>query len=225
VKRRSLGCLLELLETLLLALIVFIVVQMWVAQPYQVQQESMENTLMPDQFVLVDKLSPVFDDYNQGDIVVFTPPKGFSHDQVNTPFIKRVVGLPGDTVDIRDGKVYVNDLLLDEPYVFNHETTRVPDPKVHTWKVGRDQLFVMGDHRSASQDSRHFGPIDRSTVIGRAWLRYWPLKDFGLIKPVEKPTQPPAEPSATTSPGVSAGTTAEASAVSPSASASASPSK
>ena len=109
MKRRSLGCALELLETLLLALIVFMVVQMFVAQPYQVQQESMENTLMPDQYVLVDKLSPLFDDYNQGDIVVFTPPEGWSHDKANTPFIKRVIGLPGDKIDIHDGKVFVND--------------------------------------------------------------------------------------------------------------------
>lgn len=193
MKRRSLGCILELLETLLLALIVFLAVQMFVAQPYQVQQESMENTLMPDQYVLVDKLSPVFDDYNQGDIVVFTPPEGWSHDDADTPFIKRVVGLPGDEIDIRGGKVYVNDVELDEPYVFNHEPTGVPD-STHIWTVGEDQLFVLGDHRSASQDSRHFGPIDRSTVIGRAWMRYWPLEDFGLIKPFEPSPSPEVSP-------------------------------
>ena len=196
MKRRSLGCLLELLETLLLALIVFTAVQLWVAQPYQVQQESMENTLMPDQYVLVDKLSPTFDDYHQGDIVVFSPPKGWSHDTSNTPFIKRVIGLPGDTIDVRGGKVYVNDLPLDEPYIYNHEPTAVPDANVHQWTVGQNQLFVMGDHRSASQDSRHFGPIDRSTVIGRAWMRYWPLEEFGLIKP----TAPEASASPTPAP-------------------------
>jgi signal peptidase I len=214
VKRRSLGCALELLETLLLALIVFLAVQMFVAQPYQVQQESMENTLMPDQYVLVDKLSPVFDDYNRGDIVVFTPPEGWSHDDANTPFIKRVVGLPGDQIDIRGGKVYVNDVDLDEPYVFNHEPTGVPD-STHIWTVGENQLFVLGDHRSASQDSRHFGPIDSSTVIGRAWMRYWPLEDFGLIKPIE----PEASPSPEVSPSVEASASVE---VSPSVEASAS---
>jgi signal peptidase I len=196
VKRRSLGCLLEMLETLLLALIVFVVVQLFVAQPYQVQQESMENTLMPYQYVLVDKLSPLFSDYNRGDIIVFTPPEGWSHDKANTPFIKRVIGIPGDTIDIRDGKVFVNDLPLDEPYLYNGEPTAVPDPQVHTWTVGKGQLFVMGDHRAASQDSRHFGPIERSAVIGRAWLRYWPLEDFGMIKPAE----PAATPAAAASP-------------------------
>jgi signal peptidase I len=195
VKRRSLGCALELLETLLLALIVFVVVQLFVAQPYQVQQESMENTLMPSQYVLVDKLSPQFQDYSRGDIIVFTPPKGWSHDESNTPFIKRVIGVPGDTIDIHDGRVFVNDLPIDEPYVFNHELTAVPDVNVHVWVVGEGKLFVMGDHRSASEDSRQFGPIERSTVIGRAWMRYWPLEDFGLLKPAEPAVAPTAEPS------------------------------
>jgi signal peptidase I len=96
VNRRTLGCLFELLETFLLTLAIFLVIQLFVAQPYQVQQTSMENTLLPNQYVLVDKLTPRFDDYHSGDVVVFNPPSGWAQDPSGTPYIKRVVAIGGD---------------------------------------------------------------------------------------------------------------------------------
>jgi signal peptidase I len=197
VKHRSLGCLFEVLETLLLTLIVFLVIQLFVAQPYQIQQQSMENTLLPNQYVLVDKLTPHFDDFHRGDIVVFSPPPGWASDAAGTPFIKRVIGVGGDTVDIHDGSVFVNGTKLDEPYLFEGQPTLPADPAIHTWKIASDQLFVMGDHRADSKDSRAFGPIEKSTVIGRAWLRYWPFSQFGLIPSA-------TQPAASTTPGASA---------------------
>jgi signal peptidase I len=199
MNRKSLGCLFELLETILLTLVIFMVVQAFVAQPYQVQQPSMENTLMPDQYVLVDKLTPHFDAYHRGDIVVFTPPTGWSEDASQTPYVKRVIGVAGETIDIHGGHVYVNGNLLSEPYVLDGQSTNMPDGGSRTWKVGADQLFVMGDHRQASQDSRDFGPIDRSSVIGRAWLRYWPADQFGLLPQVKGSTKPGATPASSAS--------------------------
>jgi signal peptidase I len=172
---------LELLETLLLTLIVFVAVQMFVAQPYQIQQQSMENTLMPTQYVLVDKLTPLLDGYHRGDIVVFNPPPSWIHDPSGSPYIKRIVGVGGDTVDIHDGKVFINGSAAAEPYVFQGQPTEPVDPARHTWTLKPDELFVLGDHRANSQDSRAFGPIGKSAVIGRAWLRYWPLNDFGVL--------------------------------------------
>jgi len=112
-----LGCLLEIAETLALTLIIFFVIQTFVAQPYQVKQRSMEHTLEPEQYVLVDKITPRFDDYKRGDIVVFKPPPDWVQED-GTPFIKRVIGLGGDTVDIHDGNVYVNNVKLDEAYLY-----------------------------------------------------------------------------------------------------------
>jgi len=182
-RRSSVGCLVEVVETLVLTLIIFLVIQNFIAQPYQVQQNSMEQTLEPDQYVLVDKLTPRFDAYGRGDIVVFNPPATWSSD--GTPFIKRVIGIAGDTVEIRDdSRVYVNGVPLEEPYVFtdtngDQDPTEVPDQA--RWQVGEAELFVLGDHRAKSADSRVFGTIGVSDVIGRAWLRYWPLPTFGVL--------------------------------------------
>jgi signal peptidase I len=200
-----LGCLFEVLETLLLTLLIFLVVQVFVAQPYQVEQSSMENTLMPNQFVLVDKLTPRFSDYHRGDIIVFNPPAVWTGGKAGTPYIKRVIGVAGDTVDIHGGHVFVNGVELTESYVLDNQPTVVAAPGGQTWTLKHDQLFVMGDHRSVSEDSRAFGPIDESSVIGRALLRYWPLDKFGPLPAAKLPAIPnpstaPAASSAATTP-------------------------
>jgi signal peptidase I len=195
-RRSGVGCLVEIVETLVLTLLIFFVIQNFIAQPYQVQQQSMERTLEPRQYVLVDKLTPRWDAYNRGDVIVFNPPATWTPDP--TPFIKRVIGEPGDTVEVRDdGFVYVNGAQLDERYTYandagiNEPTLASPDQT--RWVVPEGQLFVMGDHRQRSADSRVFGPISISDVIGRAFLRYWPIDTLGIL---ETPSYPgvPATP-------------------------------
>lgn len=163
----------------------------------------MRTTLEPDQYVLVDKLTPRFDDYSRGDIVVFNPvtreescsePPVEQEDE-EPPFIKRVIGEPGDRIDIRDGSVFVNDTRLAEPYVLGGSTTN--NGVVEGWTVPPDRLFVMGDNRRNSTDSRSFGPICQADVIGRAWLRYWPVNTIGILS---TPTYDVPEPSEAPSP-------------------------
>jgi signal peptidase I len=197
-ERPAFGCLLEIVETLALTLIIFFVIQNFVAQPYKVQQQSMERTLEPEQYVLVDKLSPRFDSYKRGDIVVFTPPSDWVQDN-GTPFIKRVIGVGGDTIRISDGDVLVNGTKLDEPYIYKDEATGLPQPtiaddNVSEWVIPEGELFLMGDHRQNSADSRAFGPVPVSNVIGRAWLRYWPLDTFGILHTPTYPELAPATP-------------------------------
>lgn len=193
-QRPALGCLFEIVETLVLTLVIFLVIQTFIAQPYRVEQMSMERTLEPNQYVLVDKLTPRFDAYKRGDIVVFNPPASWV--QANTPFIKRVIGVGGDKVEVRDdGRVYVNGVALSEPYLFQADGRAQPTviSDQSQWQVPDGELFVMGDHRESSADSRAFGPIEVKDVVGRAWLRYWPFDTFGVL---QTPTHPELQTSA-----------------------------
>ena len=142
---------LEIAETLLLTLIIFWVIQTFIAQPYRVEQESMRQTLEQNQYVLVDKLTPHFDTYSRGDIIVFNParregscdsPGVDETGEGNVPFIKRVIGEPGDTVQHSGWVVFVNGVKLDEPYVFPGAVTdpngdqdlgRARGPDVRRW--------------------------------------------------------------------------------------------
>ncbi len=183
VSRRPWGCLFEIVETLVLTLLIFLVIQNFVAQPYRVQQQSMEHTLEPEQYVLVDKLTPHFGPYNRGDIVVFNPPTSWTQQPDGTPYIKRVIGVAGDVIEVKEGVVTVNGTKLNEPYLFANDGQAEPTvaSNQERWVVPSTDLFVMGDHREKSADSRAFGTIPVSTVIGRAWLRYWPFDTFGIL--------------------------------------------
>jgi signal peptidase I len=166
-----------------LTVMIFLGVQAFVAQPYRVEGGSMEATVLPDQYVLIDKLTPRWAAYARGDIVVLERPEQYP-EPGNEPFIKRVIGVAGDHLQLEDGKVLVNGTVIDEPYVFTDHGVREPtDPTGGSseWIVPPGDVFVMGDHREASADSRMFGPVEVRHVIGRAWLRYWPLNSFGIL--------------------------------------------
>ena len=182
--RRAGGCLLEILETVALTAIIYIVIHNFVAQPFEVEQNSMVTTIEPSDYVLIDKLTPHWDDYSRGDIVVFQPPEGY--EQGGVPFIKRVIGLPGDHVHLENGSVFITPpggvrVPLEEPYVVlgadGQAAPTLPRDAQGTvdWDVPPGQYFVMGDNRPDSQDSRFFGPINRELIVGRAFLRYFPL--------------------------------------------------
>jgi signal peptidase I len=203
--RRALGCLIEVVETIVLTAVIFVVLQTFVAQPFKVEQVSMRDTIEEGQYVLVDKLTPRFDSYHRGDIIVFSPPEN-AEIQAGKPYIKRIIGVAGDRIAIRGGDVFVNGVALDEPYLFAVDGTAQPTTAhggASTWTVAADQLFVMGDHRERSADSRDFGPIAVGSVIGRAWLRYWPLPALGILPTDRHPELGPSSASPA-SPGSSA---------------------
>ena len=168
---------LALAETMVATLIVFLLLQTFVGRTFAVEQTSMEPTLEPAQRLIVDRLTPRFDPYKAGDIIVFDAPVSMPHE---SPLIKRVIAVGGSVVEIEGGLVSVDGVALNEPYVFGAEPTE-PTTGISRWVVASGQLFVLGDHRAVSGDSRAFGPIEISSVIGRAWLRFYPFDEAAVL--------------------------------------------
>jgi signal peptidase I len=190
-RRRSLGCAFEIVETLVLTIVIYLVIHNFVAQPFEVEQNSMIPTITPSEYVLIDKLSPRFGTYERGDIIVFQPPNAAGGGGV--PFIKRVIALPGERVHLENGMVFVtpvggNPVLLEEGYVARSAAggpapTQCRDLPVCTteWTLPEGFYFVLGDNREQSSDSRAFGPVEEDLIVGRAWLRYFPLDRMGFM--------------------------------------------
>lgn len=155
------------------AIVVALVVRTFLLQAFSIPSGSMESTLEVSDRLLVNKLSYQFGDVERGDIVVFFKPESLA-----SPYddlIKRVIGLPGDTVEGRDNQVFINGEALVEPYLDADVVIRDFAPV----EVPVDHVFVMGDNRSNSSDSRVFGPINIDRIEGEAFLRYWPLSRVG----------------------------------------------
>ena len=167
--RRLLRLLGELFQTALIALVIFLSVNLITAR-IRVEGISMEPSLHDGQFVVVNRLAYRWSEPKRGDIIVFHFPP-----DPNRRFIKRVIGLPGDVVSIHDGQVYANDLLLAEPYLAD-------EPLYHgEWRLTPSEVFVLGDNRNNSSDSQNWGSLDTQDIIGRAVIVYWPLNDLGII--------------------------------------------
>lgn len=152
----------------------------FVGQRTEVEGASMENTLHNGDNLIVDKLSYRFHDPERFDIIVF--PFQF---QDNTYYIKRIIGLPGETVQIMDdGSIYINGEKLEENYGMEVIKPETIGRAVEPIELGDDEYFVMGDNRNNSSDSRTdmVGNITRENIIGKAWLRIWPVSDFGVLQ-------------------------------------------
>lgn len=173
---RSTRNLLEWVAIVAGALLVALVVKTFLIQAFFIPSLSMYSTLDEGDRVLVNKLSYRFGDIERGDIVVFERPDNLPESAIKD-LIKRVVGLPGDVLESKGGRVYVNGKVLEEGYLDEGQTTSNLD----RLEVPEGHIFVMGDNRTNSEDSRVFGPIDDDLVVGRAFVRVWPLTDLDLL--------------------------------------------
>ncbi|MEM5774224.1 MAG: signal peptidase I [Anaerolineaceae bacterium] len=160
---------LETLQTVVLALILYFLIDAVVGR-VRIDNISMEPTLVAGEFLLVDRVVYKFTGLETGDVVVFHFPQNPKED-----YIKRVIGLEGDTVRIEDGEVYVNDIRLIEPYLASTITYE------GEWVVPDDSLFVLGDNRNPSYDSHDWGFVPMENMIGRAICVYWPINKIKLL--------------------------------------------
>ena len=160
---------LEIVQALALAVIISVVLNLFVVQVTEVRQRSMESTLLQGDRVLVSKVDYRFGTPQRGDIVVFQPTTDST-----IPYVKRVAAVAGDTVDLKDGNLYVNGVKTD--YAGAHGLTAQQSPAVaYPLKVPADSFFALGDNRLASSDSRSFGSQPDDRIIGKVILRFWPF--------------------------------------------------
>ncbi len=175
---------LDFVETIVIALAIFVVVYRFLFQPHQVKGNSMFDNYHNGEYLLTDKVSYRFKEAKRGDVVVFKAPGNEDYD-----YIKRLVGLPGDQVMIKGNRVYVNGQLLDESgYLDSRIMTRPGSYSREglTITVPQRAYFTLGDNRDNSSDSREWGPVPKENIVGKAWIRYWPLNKLGIIEKYPK---------------------------------------
>ncbi|KKR34462.1 MAG: Signal peptidase I [Candidatus Gottesmanbacteria bacterium GW2011_GWC2_39_8] len=184
IQSRLSAIVMDTVETIVVALSIFVVVYLFAAQPNEVKGSSMVPTFHDGEYILTDKISYKLRDPIRGEVIVFKAPRNPDVD-----YIKRIIGVPGDKIKVENQTVFVNGAPINEPYIadktnlfggsYIKEGEEITVPKGYLW--------VMGDNRPHSSDSREFGPIKESDIIGRAFFRYWPPTVLGLIKTAEYP--------------------------------------
>ena len=169
---------LDILQTVVMAIAIFMVVYLFLMRPHQVSGKSMVPNFQDGEYLLTEKVSYRLDQPKRGDVVVFSAPPSRRQD-----FIKRIIAVPGDQIELRNSDVYVNGKLLDEAYLPNEFQTDAGEflraGKVYT--LTTDEYMVFGDNRGNSKDSRDFGPIKKADIVGKAWVVYWPPQDAGVV--------------------------------------------
>jgi len=159
----------EIVETLLLTLFIFWLVNTATGR-FRIEGFSMLPTLEEGEYVIIDKLSYYLNEPDRGDVIVLHFPNDRSRD-----FIKRVIGVPGDYIEVKDGVVNINGVPLDEPYI------NAKPAYQGTWQVPEDQYFVLGDNRNNSSDSHNWSFLPRADIVGKAWVIYWGPEQWGLV--------------------------------------------
>jgi signal peptidase I len=179
----------ELVGVVIVAILVAVLLRTFVVATYSIPSGSMEPTLQVGDRIVVDKLSYHLHGVDRTNIVVFsTPPNENCAGPPVADLVKRVIGLPGETISLQDGSVYINGRLLPEPFLQPAiRTDTYPGPSNngyalhHPYRIPAGEVFVMGDNRPESCDSRYWGPIRESTIVGKVDMRIWPMSRLGFI--------------------------------------------
>lgn len=178
---------LDIIETVVIAFSIFLVIYLLLMQPHQVNGLSMVPTFLNGEYVLTDKISYRFGEPKRGDIVVFhAPPAANCPEGTGCDYIKRVLGLPGETVEVKNNAVFINGMPLKEDYIPAEYTTEPGNFALRgPYTLAANEYFVSGDNRPYSSDSRAWGPITKKDIVGKAFFRYLPVNKAGIVKHAE----------------------------------------
>lgn len=180
--RTTVEFILEITKVVVISLAIIIPIRYFLVQPFYVKGASMEPNFEDHQYLIINEITYRFNDPQRGDIVVFRYPK-----DPRQYFIKRIIGLPGEKVIVKDGKVYIfndeykNGVAINEN-IYLDTTVTVGNKEI---ELGEDEYFVLGDNRSASLDSRSFGAVPKRLIVGKVWLRGWPFQEFKIFQTPE----------------------------------------
>ena len=178
---------LEFVQSIVLALSVFVLLYLFVAQPNQIDGRSMNSNFANGEYVITDKLTYKIREPARGEVVVFKAPPTEPCSENDCEYIKRVIAIGGDRVKVEKGDVYINGELLDQ-YFLDDGIKSDPGHFLQEGvekTIGKDYFLCLGDNRPYSRDSREFGPIEKKSIVGRAVFKYWPVESFGLVPKVK----------------------------------------
>lgn len=178
---------LDIIETVVIALSIFLVIYLLVMQPHQVNGLSMVPTFLNGEYVLTDKVSYRFGQPQRGDIIVFHAPEAAQCPEgTGCDFIKRILGLPGETVEVKNNAIYINGTPLSEVYIPpEFQTLPGKFAMQGPYTLQANEFFVSGDNRPYSSDSRAWGPITKDEIVGKAFFRYLPINKAGFVEHAE----------------------------------------
>lgn len=176
--RRLYSFVFELVQVVVFAVSIFLFLYLLILQPHKIDGASMEPNFHHGEYLLTDKISYRFNEPKRGEVIVFKAPPDYSDE-----YIKRIIGLPGEKIELKDNHIYINDNALNEYYIPQNTQTQpkkfISEGRVYT--IPDNAYVVFGDNRSHSLDSRDLGFIERKYITGRAWFVYWPPDQLGLI--------------------------------------------
>lgn len=172
---------LDILEVVVFAVAIFLFIYLLILRPHKIKGSSMEPNFPDKEYLLTEKVTYYLNQPKRGDVIVFKPPISEEDE-----FIKRIIGLPGETVSVSGGKVFINGKILEEPYLDKNLLTTGGNFLSEGAKitVPPDEYFVLGDNRPHSSDSRTWGFVIKKRISGRSWLIYWPPSQAGFVKKI-----------------------------------------
>jgi len=176
--KKTIFAIIDFIKTTIVVVFLALIIRLFVVQPFIVEGQSMLPTFNNSDYLITEKVSYSLRSPQRGEVIIFHPP-----DNPSVNYIKRLVGLPGDTIEIKNQNVYVNSQKINEPYLTSNEQTNVVTKDLFL-KLKENEYFVLGDNRNHSRDSRETGPVPRSSIVSRVWVRLLPIDNVSAFAAV-----------------------------------------